>query len=98
MVMKNASFLIQPSLFEGWGTVLEDAKVLDKRVILSDISVHYEQKYEKCVLFRATDAEDLANRILENIGKRQDDNLNLGIERMRNDAKKYSQGLAEAFK
>lgn len=28
-IMKNAAFIVQPSLCEGWGTVLEDAKVLD---------------------------------------------------------------------
>ena len=37
---------MQPSLCEGWGTVLEDAKVLDKAVLLSDIPVHREQKNE----------------------------------------------------
>ena len=35
-IMKNAAFIVQPSLCEGWGTVLEDAKVLDKAVLLSD--------------------------------------------------------------
>ena len=34
-IMKNAQFIVQPSLCEGWGTVLEDAKVLDKVVLLS---------------------------------------------------------------
>ena len=36
-IMKNAQFMVQPSLCEGWGTVLEDAKVLDKVVLLSNI-------------------------------------------------------------
>lgn len=45
-IMKNAAFIVQPSLCEGWGTVLEDAKVLDKAVLLSDIPVHREQKNE----------------------------------------------------
>ena len=35
-IMKNAAFIVQPSLCEGWGTVLEDAKVLvDKGWMLS---------------------------------------------------------------
>lgn len=62
-IMKNASFLIQPSLFEGWGTVVEDGKVLNKRMILSDIDVHMEQKNENCLLFHKDDPEDLANAI-----------------------------------
>ena len=45
-IMKNSKFIIQPSLFEGWGTVVEDAKVLDKDILLSDIPVHREQMNE----------------------------------------------------
>ena len=63
VIMKNAHFLIQPSLFEGWGTVVEDAKVLDKTIILSDIEVHREQKNHKCVLFNPYDAGELAELI-----------------------------------
>ena len=48
-IMKNAEYIIQPSLFEGWGTVVEDAKVLNKTILLSDIPLHREQKNEKCV-------------------------------------------------
>jgi hypothetical protein len=42
-LMKYASAIIQPSLFEGWSTVIEDAKALGKLVIASDIDVHREQ-------------------------------------------------------
>lgn len=62
-IMKNAAFLIQPSLFEGWSTVVEDAKVLNMRMILSDIAVHIEQKNENSILFQKNDPEDLAESI-----------------------------------
>ena len=42
IIMKYSEFVIQPSLFEGWSTVVEDAKVLDKTILLSDIPVHRE--------------------------------------------------------
>jgi glycosyltransferase involved in cell wall biosynthesis len=42
-LMKNSKAIIQPSLFEGWSTVVEDAKALNKTLILSDIPVHREQ-------------------------------------------------------
>jgi glycosyltransferase involved in cell wall biosynthesis len=45
-LMKNCIAVIQPSKFEGWGTVVEDAKTLGKPVILSDINVHREQMGE----------------------------------------------------
>ncbi|MEQ8521307.1 MAG: glycosyltransferase [Vicingaceae bacterium] len=42
-LMKYAKAVVQPSLFEGWSTVVEDAKALNKEIILSDIPVHREQ-------------------------------------------------------
>lgn len=62
-LMKASIAVIQPSLFEGWGTGVEDAKTLDKKIILSDINVHYEQKNEKCVLFRREDYNELGDII-----------------------------------
>ncbi|WP_298843464.1 glycosyltransferase [Clostridium sp.] len=62
-LMKASNVVIQPSLFEGWGTVVEDAKALDKRIIMSDINVHFEQKNEKCVLFGRLDYVELGEII-----------------------------------
>ena len=42
-LMKKALAVIQPSLFEGWSTVIEDAKAIQAKVIASDINVHREQ-------------------------------------------------------
>ena len=33
----------QPSLFEGWSTIVEDAKTLGKPIFVSDLPVHREQ-------------------------------------------------------
>lgn len=90
VIMKNAHFLIQPSLFEGWGTVVEDAKVLDKTIILSDIEVHREQKNHKCVLFNPYDAGELAELIYDEIKKEQIDFTEIGLEDMHKRAKEYS--------
>lgn len=98
IIMKNAVFLIQPSLFEGWGTTLEDAKVLDKRVILSDLPVHEEQKYEKCYLFKRTDAEDLLKYVKMLLREPVEDNLTKGLERFHRDSRKYAKELERALK
>lgn len=42
-VLRHASAVVQPSRFEGWSTVVEDAKAVGRPVILSDIKVHREQ-------------------------------------------------------
>lgn len=42
-IMQNSLAVIQPSLFEGWSTVVEDAKAMNKFMIISDLNVHKEQ-------------------------------------------------------
>ncbi len=64
LLMKYATAIIQPSLFEGWSTVIEDAKSLQVPVIASDLKVNIEQLAEKGTYFESHDADALA-RILE---------------------------------
>ncbi len=64
-VMKYARFIIQPSLFEGWGTVVEDCKILGKNIVLSDIPVHSEQMNDNCLLFEARNETSLADAIIK---------------------------------
>ena len=40
-LMRSAEAVVQPSLYEGWSTVLEDARTLGVPVIVSDFPVHY---------------------------------------------------------
>lgn len=42
-LMKYSTAVIQPSLFEGWSTVVEDTKAMNKFLIASAIDVHQEQ-------------------------------------------------------
>jgi glycosyltransferase involved in cell wall biosynthesis len=42
-LMRQAVAVLQPSLFEGWSTTVEEAKSLGKAVLLSDLPVHREQ-------------------------------------------------------
>jgi glycosyltransferase involved in cell wall biosynthesis len=43
ILMQEAIAVIQPSLFEGWSTVVEDSKALNVPLIVSDLEVHREQ-------------------------------------------------------
>lgn len=76
-LMKNAMAVIQPSLFEGWSTVLEDAKAMNQFIVLSDIYVHKEQIRENCMFSNPEDSEDLVkcmkNVIQNNIIRREID-------------------------
>jgi glycosyltransferase involved in cell wall biosynthesis len=59
-LMKNSLAIIQPSLFEGWSTVVEDAKALNKWILLSDIAVHREQIKENVDFFNPKKPIELA--------------------------------------
>lgn len=66
-LIKNAIAVVQPSLFEGWSTVIEDAKSLNKMIVASNISVHQEQLENypiKHEFFNPHDASDLAEKLL----------------------------------
>ncbi len=72
MLIRGASALVQPSSYEGWSTVLEDARALGKPVIASDFPVHVEQAIPGAVYFRGGDAVDCARAIAEHCERRGD--------------------------
>jgi glycosyltransferase involved in cell wall biosynthesis len=65
LLMKNAQAIIQPSLFEGWSTVVEDAKALNQTVIVSNIAVHQEQLEDKGYYFAPHDYNALVEKMVE---------------------------------
>lgn len=56
--------VLQPSLFEGWSTVVEDARTLGKVLILSRIDVHVEQAVDRAFYFEPYSQEELAHQML----------------------------------
>ncbi|KJS40915.1 MAG: hypothetical protein VR71_20705 [Roseovarius sp. BRH_c41] len=64
-LMKGARYVIQPSLFEGWSTVIEDAKAMQQFVVASDLPVHQEQLDANCRFFPRHNPEALAAIMLE---------------------------------
>ena len=65
-LMRYLTALINPSLFEGWSTTVEEAKSLGKTIILSDIPVHREQAPENGRFFDpGWPRTQLADRMIE---------------------------------
>jgi glycosyltransferase involved in cell wall biosynthesis len=62
-LMRTCLAVIQPSLFEGWSSVIEDARSLGKPAIASDFPVHLEQKLPSCQFFERGNVEALADQI-----------------------------------
>jgi glycosyltransferase involved in cell wall biosynthesis len=59
-VFRESIAVIQPSLFEGWSTVIEDAKSLGKHVIASSIPANKEQLSNEGDFFEPNNASELA--------------------------------------
>jgi glycosyltransferase involved in cell wall biosynthesis len=59
-LMRSAVAIVNPSLFEGWSSSVEEAKSLGKPVLVSDIPVHREQAHPRAHYFDPTSADALA--------------------------------------
>jgi FkbM family methyltransferase len=60
-LMRRSVALVQPSLFEGWSTVIEDGRSVGKPMLLSDTRIHREQAPAGSRFFAAQDAGALAD-------------------------------------
>ncbi|MFT6841274.1 MAG: glycosyltransferase involved in cell wall biosynthesis [Psychroserpens sp.] len=67
-ILNFSTLVIQPSLFEGWSTVVEDCKSLNKFILISDLEVHTEQIQENCDFFDKNDEIQLANMLHKYVG------------------------------
>ena len=63
-LMRTAALIIQPSRFEGWSTVVQDAVALGRPLLCSDIAVHREQ-VPRALSFFPTDRADVLAELLE---------------------------------
>lgn len=65
-LMRYSIAVVNPSLFEGWSSTVEECKAIDKHVVLSNIGVHIEQAPARADYFDPSDAAGLAS-ILERL-------------------------------
>jgi glycosyltransferase involved in cell wall biosynthesis len=91
-LMKGAKAVIQPSKFEGWSTVNEDAKSLGKFVLASSIPVNIEQMQEKSAFFEIDNysaLSELMYNVLNDIDKTENwDSIEVR-------GKKFAQGFID---
>lgn len=79
-LIKNSRAIIQPTYFEGWSTVIEDAKALNHYVIASNINVNIEQIDKNVTFFHPDSAEELAEILKDFSQTIEDYNYNNDIE------------------
>lgn len=66
-LMKHSYAVIQPSLFEGWNTTVEDCKAMNKFIFLSDLNVHREQINQNVCFFNPHNENDLVQKLMNTI-------------------------------
>jgi glycosyltransferase involved in cell wall biosynthesis len=64
-LMRACVALLNPSLFEGWSTTVEEARSLGVPLLLSDLAVHREQAGTAARYFDRHSAESLANALAD---------------------------------
>lgn len=62
-LMRASVAVINPSLFEGWSTTVEEAKSIGVPLLLSDIPVHREQAPDVCCYFDPHRPDDIAGTL-----------------------------------
>lgn len=60
LLMRASVALLNPSLFEGWSTTVEEARSLGARMVLADLRVHREQVGSAAVYFDPRDPDAIA--------------------------------------
>ena len=55
--------MLNPSLFEGWSTTVEEARAMGTPMVLSDLEVHREQMDDAAIYFERNSALSLANAL-----------------------------------
>ena len=78
-LMRQAVCVLNPSLFEGWSSTVEEAKSVGKRLVLSDLPVHREQDPPAAIFFDPQDPEKLAT-ILETIWRDSESGPDVQLE------------------
>ena len=74
-ILENCSVLVNPSLYEGWSTTVEEGIFLQKCILVSNIGVHREQvkNYAKSYCFEKTSPDDFCTQLVALINSTNND-------------------------
>jgi glycosyltransferase involved in cell wall biosynthesis len=92
-LVRGASALVQPSLFEGWSSIVEDARAFGKPIALSDIAVHREQSPPGAQFFAPDDPHALAEaveRAVASLAMRESDAFSAQASRVEEYARRFA--------
>ena len=96
-IMKYSVATINPSIFEGWSTSVEESKSLGKKIILSDIKVHIEQSPIRGIYFNPNNHLHLAELINSTLNEFNVENELFLYENARKESKKNIISFVKQF-
>lgn len=97
-LMYYSKAVINPSLFEGWSTTVEEAKMMNKIIILSNLAVHREQNPENGIYFNPSSAAQLAD-IIESVFKNSNEIVKKDyLEYQKKSAREYEKIIKDILK
>ncbi len=64
-LIRQSICVLNPSLFEGWGYTVDEARSVGKQVLVSDIPPHREQNPPKAVFFDPHSLDDLVEKLAQ---------------------------------
>ena len=96
-LMRQAVAVINPSLFEGWSSTVEESKSMGKTIILSDIPVHREQAPERGYYFNPHSERELARLMEELWINPNSSSITPGEEELLNELNKRTEKFASEF-
>ena len=95
-LMRTARALVNPSLFEGWSTSVEEAKSLGIRMLLSDLPVHKEQANDQAIFFDRHSPQSLAESFVS-CSELDSEDRDLSEDRAISEARVRCKNFAEKF-
>ena len=70
-LQKDCLAMINPSFYEGWSTINEEARAQNKFIFLSNIPGHLEQKNNFSIFFKLNDKKDFINKLINFLKKKK---------------------------
>jgi glycosyltransferase involved in cell wall biosynthesis len=95
-LQRASTALLNPSLFEGWSTTVEEARALGTPMVLSDLDVHREQMGGKATYFDRFSPQSLAD-VLTSLTPIEPERRELMAIQARNESKQLVKQFGEDF-
>ena len=77
----HSKAILNPSFFEGWSSTVEQAKAYNKKIILSKISVHFEQKPDNAIFFDPKNSRNLSKILFQVLKEKKPKTRNVSFKK-----------------